>query len=127
MRLLTNYRMLSRLLAALALSFGLAGLLAPAASAATAGSMPGMDGWIRLAHLSPNTAAVDVYLYSFSDPHAKVVLRHVAYGTVSPYMRVAPGEYTVLLSAPGYERQRRPVRVEQNGVTILNVDLRRAH
>jgi hypothetical protein len=78
MRLVTNYRMLSRLLAALALAAGLAGLLAPAASAATAGSMPGMDGWIRLAHLSPNTPAVDVYLYSFSDPHAKLVLHHVA-------------------------------------------------
>jgi hypothetical protein len=109
MRLLTNYRMLSRLLAALALSVGLAGLLAPAASAATASSMPGMDGWIRLAHLSPNTPAVDVYLYSFSDPHAKLVLHHVAYGTVSPYTRVAPGEYTVAVRKPGASPSSPPV------------------
>ena len=109
MRFLTNYRMLGRLLAALALSAGLAGLLAPAASAATAGSMPGMDGWIRLAHLSPNTPAVDVYLYSFSNPHAKLVLHHVAYGTVSPYRRVAPGEYTVAMRKPGASPASPPV------------------
>jgi hypothetical protein len=89
------------LLGALALSAGLTGLLAPAASAGTATSMPGMDGWIRLAHLSPNTAAVDVYLYSFSSPRAKLVLHHVAYGTVAPYMRVAPGEYTVAMRRLG--------------------------
>ena len=101
MRLPTNHRLLSRLLGALALSAGLAGLLAPAASATTTGSMPSMDGWIRLAHLSPNTPPVEVYLYSFSNSHAKLVLHHVAYGTVSPYMRVAPGEYTVVADAFG--------------------------
>jgi hypothetical protein len=109
MSFLVNRRMLSRLLGALALSVGLAGLLAPAASAATAGSMPGMDGWIRLAHLSPNTPAVDVYLYSFSNSHAKLVLHHVAYGTVSPYMRVAPGEYTVAMRKPGASPASPPV------------------
>ena len=108
MRFLVHRRMLSRLLAALALAVGLAGLLAPAASA-TAGSMPGMDGWIRLAHLSPNTPAVDVYLYSFSNSHAKLVLHHVAYGTVSPYMRVAPGEYTVAMRKPGASPASPPV------------------
>jgi len=109
MRFVVHRRMLSRLLATLALSAGLAGLLAPAASAATAGSMPGMDGWIRLAHLSPNTPAVDVYLYSFSNSHAKLVLHHVAYGTVSPYMRVAPGEYTVAMRKPGASPASPPV------------------
>jgi len=109
MRFLVHRRVLSRLLAALALAVGLAGLLAPAASAATAGSMPGMDGWIRLAHLSPNTPAVDVYLYSFSNSHAKLVLHHVAYGTVSPYMRVAPGEYTVAMRKPGASPASPPV------------------
>jgi Domain of unknown function (DUF4397) len=109
MSFLVNRRMLSGLLGAVALSVGLAGLLAPAASAATAGSMPGMDGWIRLAHLSPNTPAVDVYLYSFSNAHAKLVLHHVAYGTVSPYMRVAPGEYTVAMRKPGASPASPPV------------------
>jgi hypothetical protein len=101
MRLLANSARLVRLLAFVALSAGLTGLLAPAGSAATADSMPGMDGWIRLAHLSPNTPAVDAYLYSFSNPHAKLVLHHVAYGTVASYMRVAPGEYTVAMRGAG--------------------------
>jgi hypothetical protein len=109
MRLLTNHPLLSRLLAAVALSAGLSGLLVPAASAATGNSMPGMDGWIRLAHLSPNTPPVDVYLYSFSNPHAKLILHHVAYGTVSPYMRVAPGEYTVAMRKPGASPASPPV------------------
>ena len=104
-----RFRVNRRMLAALALAVGLAGLLAPAASAATAGSMPGMDGWIRLAHLSPNTPPVDVYLYSFSNSHAKLVLHHVAYGTVSPYMRVAPGEYTVAMRKPGASPASPPV------------------
>jgi hypothetical protein len=39
---------------------------------------------------------------------------------------VAPGNYEVRVSAPGYESQRRHIQVEQNGVTLLNVDLRGA-
>jgi hypothetical protein len=100
MRLRSN-PLLARLMGALALSAGLMCLLAPAASAGTVGSMPGMDGWVRLAHLSPNTPAVDVYLYSFSDPRAKTVLHHVAYGTVSPYMKVAAGHYSVAMREAG--------------------------
>jgi hypothetical protein len=101
MRLLANHPLPRRLLAGLALTAGLTGLLTPAASAATAESTPGTDGWIRPAHLSPNTPAVDVYLYSFSNPHAGLVLHHVAYGTVSSYMKVAAGEYTVAMREAG--------------------------
>jgi hypothetical protein len=39
---------------------------------------------------------------------------------------VAPGTYDVTITAPGYEIQRRRVDVEQNGVTLLNADLRSA-
>jgi hypothetical protein len=39
---------------------------------------------------------------------------------------VAPGTYDVTITAPGYETQRRHVEVEQNGVTLLNADLRGA-
>jgi hypothetical protein len=39
---------------------------------------------------------------------------------------VAPGTYQVTITAPGYETQRRRVDVEQNGVTVLNADLRAA-
>jgi hypothetical protein len=66
-------------------------------------------GYLRLAHLSPNTPPVDVYLYSFGRPSALVVLRHVAYGTVSPYRPVTTGEYTVAMRAAGAAATSKPV------------------
>jgi hypothetical protein len=66
-------------------------------------------GWIRLAHLSPNTPAVDVYLYSFGDPKAQVVIPHVAYGTVSQFMQVAAGDYTVAMRSVGASAGSKPV------------------
>jgi hypothetical protein len=39
---------------------------------------------------------------------------------------VPPGSYTLRISAPGHESQQRTVRVEQLGVAILVVDLRRS-
>lgn len=38
---------------------------------------------------------------------------------------VAPGEHVVIIEAPGHRGQRRTVDVPENGVTVLNVDLRR--
>ncbi|HEX6524400.1 MAG TPA: DUF4397 domain-containing protein [Streptosporangiaceae bacterium] len=67
------------------------------------------DGWIRLAHLSPNTPAVDVYLYSFGDSSAMIVLKHVGYGDVSPYERVAAGQYSVAMRAAGAAASSSPV------------------
>ena len=79
-------------------------LAIPAASVATASAATG-TGWIRLAHLSPNTPAVDVYLYSFGDSSAQIVLHHVAYGTVSPYEQLPAGDYTfTVLSASAQYR-----------------------
>lgn len=109
MRLLPNHRRLIGLLGGLALSAGLTGLLAPAASAAAIRPMPAMEGWIRLAHLSPNSPAVDVYLYSFGNSHATLVLHHVAYGTVSSYVNVAPGDYTVVTRGAGAPSSSPPV------------------
>jgi hypothetical protein len=39
---------------------------------------------------------------------------------------VPPGRYRVTIGAPGHEAQTRTVEVEVNGVTVLNIDLRRA-
>jgi hypothetical protein len=77
-----------------------------AASAATAAAG---SGWVRLAHLSPNTPAVDVYLYSFGDPSAQQVLHHVAYGVVSTYEPIAAGDYTVAMRAAGAAATTKPV------------------
>ena len=90
------------LLAATALLFGI-----PAA--ATASAATASTGWIRLAHLSPNTPPVDVYLYSFGNSTAQIVLHHVAYGTVSPYEAVTPGDYSVAMRATGASPSSQPV------------------
>jgi hypothetical protein len=97
---------LTRLVTACALALGLAGLFGTAASAASASTG---TGYLRLAHLSPNTPAVDVYLYSFGDSSAMVVLHDVAYGDVSPYQDVASGEYTVAMRAMGAPPSSKPV------------------
>jgi len=96
----------ARLITACGLALGLAGLLTAGASAASASTG---TGYLRLAHLSPNTPAVDVYLYSFGDPSAMVVLHHVAYGEVSPYEAVTAGEYTVAMRAAGASPSAKPV------------------
>ena len=92
------------LLAASALLLGI-----PAAATAFASSATTGTGWIRLAHLSPNTPAVDVYLYSFDDSSAMIVLHHVAYGTVSPYESVKAGDYSVAMRAAGASPTSQPV------------------
>jgi len=89
------------LLAASALLLGVPAAAASASSATTG------TGWIRLAHLSPNTPAVDVYLYSFGT--AQIVLHHVAYGTVSPYEAVSAGDYSVAMRATGASPASQPV------------------
>ena len=58
-------------------------------------------GWIRLAHLSPDTPEVDVYLSSFGDAEDPTVLRGVGYGMFSPYQQVPEGSYTVAMRRAG--------------------------
>ncbi len=94
-------------LATIALLLGSTAVLtAPAASAAPAAMQ---DGWVRCAHLSPNAPAMDIYMYPFGDPGHPTVLRHVAYGGVSPYMAVGPGQYTVAMRAFGAPASSPPV------------------
>ena len=95
---LKGSRALAPLLASL---LGLFTLISGVMGAAPAASASSGAGWIRLAHLSPNTPAVDVYLYSFGNSHAMIVLHHVSYGTVSPYEKVNAGEYTVAMRGAG--------------------------
>src|SRR5215467_536443 len=89
-------RLIRVLGAALTGALALIALAVPTASASASS-----NGYVRLAHLSPNTPAVDVYLYSFGDSTAQLVLQHVAYGTVSPFEQLAPGGYTVAMRLAG--------------------------
>jgi hypothetical protein len=97
----------ARSAAALAIVLGAASatLSASAAQASAASAV----GWLRLAHLSPNTPAVDVYLYSAGNPVAVIVLKHVAYGTESPYEQVPAGNYTVAMRGAGAAPGSKPV------------------
>jgi hypothetical protein len=104
MRLMLSKTGIRNVLVACALSAGLLTNVAPASS-----SVAHRDGWLRLAHLSPNTPAVDVYLYSFGNPRAEVVLHHVSYGTVSPYLPAPAGTYTVAMRAAGAAATSAPV------------------
>jgi hypothetical protein len=87
---------------------GAAAVLGSLLLSGPASASPG-TGFLRLAHLSPNTPAVDVYLYSFGDPSARLVLHHVAYGTVSGYQPVAGGQYTVAMRLAGASKHSPPV------------------
>jgi Domain of unknown function (DUF4397) len=100
-----------RAIATMALPVVLLGVAGGAsASAATTGNAATTGkGWVRLAHLSPNTPAVDVYLYSFGNSSAERVLRHVGYGAVSPYQGLAVGDYTVAMRAAGAAPTTKPV------------------
>jgi Domain of unknown function (DUF4397) len=101
MKVMRYIRWTILLMAVAALSVG----IPKAASASTTSG----TGWVRLAHLSPNTPAVDVYLYSFGDPSAEQVLHHVGYGVVSSYEPLAAGEYTVAMRAAGAAATTKPV------------------
>lgn len=94
---------------ALALIAGSGGAVLASSIAPAGASSVTSFGWLRLAHLSPNTPAVDVYLYSVGQPTALVVLKHVAYGDESPYERVAAGDYTVAMRSAGAAPGTKPV------------------
>jgi hypothetical protein len=103
-----KYRRITRRLLMLAAASALL-LGIPAAATAYASSATTGTGWIRLAHLSPNTPAVDVYLYAFGNSNAMIVLHHVAYGTVSPYESVQAGDYSVAMRGAGASPTSQPV------------------
>lgn len=62
----------------------------PAAGAAT-------TGYVRLAHLSPDAPAVDVYLNSATGAIAERIFRAVPYGAMTQYMRLPTGAYAVAM------------------------------
>lgn len=53
------------------------------------------DAYLRLAHLSPDTPDVDVYVTSVADPASSFIVPGVGYGTVSAYRALPAGTYVV--------------------------------
>ncbi|HET9969485.1 MAG TPA: DUF4397 domain-containing protein, partial [Streptosporangiaceae bacterium] len=74
--------------------------LSPAASAIGKPGAAADQGFVRCANLSPGTPE-DIYLYPFGNPMHPTVLRHDGYGSVSAYMPVAAGQYTVAMRPAG--------------------------
>lgn len=91
------------LLLALAVVLALAGLAPSPASAKASGS-----GWLRLAHLSPDTPSVNVALTSFGDSKTVVKLTDVGYGDVSSYQKVPAGRYVASMTPAGGTAQSTP-------------------
>src|SRR6201996_3119619 len=101
-RRLVRIAMITTLLASAAANVA---ATSPAASAAPA---VGKDGWVRIAHLSPQAPAMDMYVYPFGNPGHPVVLKDVGYGAVSAYMAVVPGQYTVAMRGFGAAATSKP-------------------
>jgi hypothetical protein len=118
----SSFRRFAFLAGLITAASGLLMAAAPAVSAVTATGTSGGGGWIQLAHLSPNTPPVDVYLYSFGGSKAVIVLHHVAYGTVSPFEKVSIGEYTVAMRLAGKPASSPPVLS-----TSVHIDLGKAY
>jgi hypothetical protein len=76
------------------------------------------DGYVRLAHLSPDTPAVDVYLRSASDAIKPQTFKAVAYGAMSAYLRLPTGTYQVAMRKAGAPADAKPVLTTE--VTIEN-------
>ena len=96
---------LRRLAGAIAALAAMAAVTLSASPAAAAG-----DGYVRLAHLSPDTPAVDVYLKSDSGAVKDQTFPGVAYGAMSPYLRLPVGTYSVAMRKAGADPNTKPVR-----------------
>lgn len=77
--------------------------------AATPAGAAAMPGYVRLAHLSPDTPQVDVWVTSFRGSKFSEMLPSVGYGALSPYQRLSPGTYTVAMRSPGASKKSPPI------------------
>ena len=74
------------------------------------------DGYVRLAHLSPDTPEVDVYLRSTSGAIKPQTFKGVGYGAMSAYLRLPTGTYQVAMRKAGAPATTAPVLTTQVGV-----------
>jgi hypothetical protein len=94
--------------AVVALLLALMGLAVPAVALAAqpAGEPP---AYLRLAHLSPDTPTVDVYVDSAADPARSFVVQGVGYGAVSQYQPLPPDSYVISMRPAGAAASSPPV------------------
>jgi hypothetical protein len=91
--------------AALVLGLATCAIVIPASPVSAAADM----GYVRLAHLSPDTPKVDVYLDALSYHAKELVFDGVGYGTVSGYLSLKPGSYAVSMRGAGADPNSPPV------------------
>jgi hypothetical protein len=103
---------LRRLGSAAAACAVLAAIILPTGPASAAAGA----GYVRLAHLSPDTPAVDVYLKSQSNAIKPQTFRAVAYGALSDYLRLPAGGYSVAMRKAGAAASTPPVLTTQVSV-----------
>lgn len=80
-----------------------------AALAAAAPAGAATVGYVRLAHLSPDTPEVDVYLDDLSGPADTQVFKAVGYGVMSAYLPLPAGRYAVSMRQKGAAASTPPV------------------
>ena len=102
------FRRLARMATITTLLGGTAALVAATSPAASAAPAADPDGWVRIAHLSPQAPAMDMYVYPFGNPGRPLVLKDVSYGAFSAYMAVSPGQYTVAMRGFGAPASSKP-------------------
>lgn len=74
-------------------------------------------GYVRLAHLSPDTPEVDVYLDDLSGPAETQVFKAVGYGVMSAYLPLPSGRYAVSMRQKGAAASTPPVLTTDVTVT----------
>ena len=87
---------------------GLAAVVALAVPAAPAFAKA-ETGFVRLAHLSPDTPEVDVYLSSQTGTIPEKTFPGVGYGALSDYLELPTGSYAVAMRKAGAPKSEKPV------------------
>lgn len=80
-------------------------LATPAATPVATGSV----GWLRVAHLSPDTKSVDVRVTALMGGASVYDLDSVKYGAVSSYRSIPTGVYTIAMVPAGSKSSTKPM------------------
>ncbi|PPF85670.1 hypothetical protein C5B96_06300 [Subtercola sp. Z020] len=76
-------------------------LLGASAAPVATVSQAAATGWVRLAHLSPDTSKVDIQLTALAGGSVVSSLQNIGYGQVSNYMSLPQGAYIVSMAPAG--------------------------